>query len=175
MSLLLTCRQLQSETLAFLNSGAIKSQRLPRCTLDMVYLTDCTLWVTWLNLPRLEVTHVDELYVQVRAFKHPTSKRSQDWSCRRMGDMFASIMLSFLKVGPVTSWRSLPLGTPLFIGRLVLDFLPAEDGEDIMPWRWDQHDTLTNNWLLELDRVQSLFWQMAEDVSASGALKAAGL
>jgi hypothetical protein len=175
MPLLLTCRQLQSETLALLHSRSFKSQRLPRCKLDMVYLTDCTLWVTWLNLPRLEVTHVDELHVQLRAFKHPTSETPQAWSCRRLGDMFSSIMLNFLKVGPVTSWRSRRPKTPLFIGRLVLDFLSVEDGKDIMPRDMAMHDMLTKNWRVELDRVEFLFWQKAEDAAGNGVLEAANM
>jgi len=56
--------------------------------------------------------------------------------------MFSSIMLSFLKVGPVTSWQSCRPRTPLFIGRLVLDFLPVEDGKDIMPREAAPHDML---------------------------------
>lgn len=136
---LLVNRQLYHEAAGIL---ARRGRRLRYC-LDVMYVKECGLWPTWLDLPRL-ARRVDEIHASFRVFDPPTDV-DPDWRNRRQlvanGDggppmlvwNFFALLKDYLRYGP-SAFEALvarpPPGTSggFTVGRLVLDVLPPPPG-----------------------------------------------
>lgn len=138
LALLLTNRQLHSETRSLLSSRPLC--RPLRYTLDVAYLQDCTLWPTWLSVPQ-RASHVDELNVQFRVFNCPADMWMMEKPSRGMfhignGAPEAIVWVFYHLIYIALAYG--PCGRPITVGRLVLDFLPTDE-EDIIPLGVSRH------------------------------------
>jgi len=131
---LLTNHQLHNETLDLLSTKAFT--RALTYSLDVVYLKDMTFHPTWLSVPA-RASHIPELHVQFRIFNCPDDMRTAPSYNRddelimgstgdnRLMFVFYHLLATILERGPC--------GQPITVGRVVMDFLPAEEEEDILP------------------------------------------
>lgn len=131
-SVLLVNRQLYHEA-----SGILARRRL-RYRLDVMYVKECGLWPTWLELPRL-ARRVDEIQATFRVFDPPADV-NPDWRNPRQlvaGDggppmvvwNFFALLKDYLRYGPsafeALVARPAPASSePFTVNRLVLDVLP---------------------------------------------------
>lgn len=159
LSLLLTSRQLSTETRAILGH-----RRKIDYILDVSVKNDLHLFLTWLSVPCL-TTHVSTLYANVRVFGHIIEKRTvrnQLGDGRRLGFhwSFYAALERFLRYGPVGEQKregeeeSKPFGYSwrpniqefedrgILIDTLILDFSSAE-----RELRFPPEDIEYNHWL----------------------------
>ncbi|KAK3379051.1 hypothetical protein B0T24DRAFT_610601 [Lasiosphaeria ovina] len=138
LPLLLANRQLHDETLDTLRRAFPASSRPSVVyTADIVYLTDYTLWPTWLSVPA-RAPHVDTVHAQFRIFGCPAAHRLDEpprgmFSGGAGGPPPVVWPFYHLLVGSMTSGRHAPCGLPFAANRLVLDFLPAPQPGGLLP------------------------------------------
>lgn len=127
LPLLLTNRQLYDDTRDMLRREF--SAQLPKYTLDVMYLKDCTLWPTWTSVP-VRASHVDSVTAQFRLFNCPGGLPMPRIPPRR-GIFGSDIIWTFYHLF-IAAVKFGPYGRPITMRRLVLDFLPVEE-DDILP------------------------------------------
>ncbi|KAI1631901.1 hypothetical protein F4809DRAFT_130579 [Biscogniauxia mediterranea] len=137
LPLMLVNRQLYSEVKEVMQLLSQTSD-VPDYTLDVVYLKNCTLWPTWLSLPRPSPV-LRTLYIQFRIFDLPDQLREMGWSYQDkpgsvytpgnylpspIACLFHGFFAQTLERGPLFAGDG--SGKGLMARRMVLDFLPTE-------------------------------------------------
>lgn len=157
LALLLASKQLRDETLEVLRSKRFLSRPTSpeRYRLDVVYINNAspppsyprhwvlavtnplpqaTLFPTWLTPPPRETKHIDELHVQFRLFNCPDyMPKNTDPAMFKSDSRLVGLVLVFYHLATCVAYLD-PWGTGgITVGRLVLDFLPAEEGSAVFP------------------------------------------
>ncbi|KAK0639386.1 hypothetical protein B0T16DRAFT_463069 [Cercophora newfieldiana] len=141
LPLLLTNHQLHTETLDTLQRSF--QNTTPCYTADIIYLTNGTLWPTWLSTP-VRASHAETVHAHFRIFRCPPGLHADPLlSNQSFNGQSFMYSLHHLLLSCLVSGRHGPCGKPLTVNRLVLDFLPAtEPAEKIFPlaevisWEW---------------------------------------
>lgn len=128
LPLLLTNRQLRTETAELLTRPSFR--RHAYFSLDVVYLTDATLWPTWTGVPFLS-DRIDTLYVHFRIFKASANMAMEVPIRRGMFQahegapeavvwVFYHLLVAGLKFGPRGDGRAGRVGGGITVRRLVM-------------------------------------------------------
>lgn len=161
LPLLLASKQLGHETLEVLRSKRFHS-RAPSpesYRLDVVYINNAspappsppfstigsfynitnplpqaTLFPTWLTAPPRETKHIDELHVQFRLFNCPDyMPKNADPAMFKSDSRRVGLVLVFYHLATCVAHPDPWATGRISVGRLVLDFLPAQEGSAVLP------------------------------------------